>query len=601
MLPSDTDAPASSLAGRPPLVENTDQGSQKDEELEVTFDLNESIDLCDNSESAVMHESAAMKEDNTVDKGCRSQGMNHVDLGYSSFAVEKSPVPSALFYLPESYLDSFALVRPSEEPPSLKQRLSPVKRLLSQPPPSLNGLDEFENVVGKEESPCAFRKALSETYAGRLQDKGFPAASEAGRSRLLYDDPERKVPGASCAAVPSRETAAVKAQEELPWNDSFDSLFDNEEFPDIPQEAPAVDHPLTNNPSNRYCCQRDKEDLGISHGKVVLDEEKRVRLLEDEHIFDTNVAGFPWSNKRLARPGSGEGGSRPAAERGCGQFPSELCCEAAGTTCLGRPASSRPPATAVSGDGRGTERSLGDDELYDCSEELFSVNFDLGFSIEECENENFDENINSNTRKLSSALGSCADVSCTGDTNRFLNNGSRVETSPERDGRPLARRDSSTPLPCQSRSGKDEGGTRDATAAVPALESGDRRRRHGSPAALASALSTPTSRKVRSVGAVRRIPVNVSSGAREEIAEVPLADRAKQSLRGQDFGRSAVGAPDSPLGSTELLADTDVHSCRASPAAGKDSAEQWLTLRVYVDRIQQLSDPCFGLRLRGEG
>lgn len=575
VLPANAKALAFSSAGRPPLVENTDWGSQKDVELEVTFDLNESIDLYDNSESAVMHERAAMKEDNTVHKGCRSQGMNHVDSGYTSILVEKSPVPSPLFYLPESYLGSFALVRPSEEPPSLKQRLSPVNRLLSQSPPSWNGLDEFENMVGKEESLRPFQKPISETYAGRLQDKGFPAASEAGRSQLLYDDPERKVPGASCASVPSRETAAIKAEEELPWNDSFDSLFDNEEFTEIPQETPAVDHPLTNNLSNQYCCQRDKEDLGISHGKVILDEEKRVRLLEDEHIFDKSNAGFPRSSGHLARSGSGEGASRPAAERGCGPFPSEVCCETTGTTCPRRPTSSRPPATAVSGDGSGTEQSLGDDELYDCSEELFSVNFDLGFSIEECENENFEENTNTNTRKLSSASGSHADVSCTEDTNRFLNDSSRVEMSPERDCRHLARRDSSTPLPCQSRTGKDQGGTRDTTAAVLALESGDRRRGHGSPAALASTLCTPTSRKVGNVGAVRRIPVNVSSGAREEIPELPPADKAKQSAHRQDFGRSAMGAPDSPLGRTELLADTDVRSCRMSPAAGKDSVEQW--------------------------
>ncbi|XP_010130565.1 PREDICTED: Fanconi anemia group M protein, partial [Buceros rhinoceros silvestris] len=68
-------------------------------------------------------------------------------------------------------------------------------------------------------------------------------------------------------------------------------------------------------------------------------------------------------------------------------------------------------------------------------------------------------------------------------------------------------------------------------------------------------------------------PLTNNPSNQEEIAEVPLADQAKQSLRGQDFGRSAVGAPDSPLGRPEL-ADTDVRSCRVSPAAGTGSESE---------------------------
>ncbi|XP_068272831.1 Fanconi anemia group M protein isoform X2 [Nyctibius grandis] len=256
VLPADINSSASHAARRLALVENTDQSSQKDEELEVTFDLNEFIDLCDNSESTVIHESAARKEDRTVDKACRSLGTNHADSGYSSFTGEKSPLSSDLFYLPESYVDSFALVRPCEEPSWLKQIFSRVKRLLAQSPSS-NKLDDFENVMRNEETIFPFQKVISDSYSEGLQDKVFSASSEADRSLLLFENPENQVtselgaPVSTCFSktVSSSETAVVKAKEELHWHDSFDSLFDNEEFTEIQKKTSTINHTLTNNPS----------------------------------------------------------------------------------------------------------------------------------------------------------------------------------------------------------------------------------------------------------------------------------------------------------------------------------------------------------------
>ncbi|XP_009471037.1 PREDICTED: Fanconi anemia group M protein [Nipponia nippon] len=281
------------------------KGSQKDEELEVTFDLNSFIDLCDNSESAVIHESAAIKEYKTVDKDCRSLGRNHADSGYSSFTAEKSPVSSDLFYLPESYVDSFAL------------------------------------------------------------------------------------------------TAAVKAREELDWNDSFDGLFDNEEFTEIQKKTPAINHTLTNKPSNKYFVQEDKDDLEMNKRNVTINEEKSIRLFEDDHVSDTNNGSFSARSKRSVKPGSGESGVRPAAERGSERPPSEVCCVSAGKACREQPISGKTAAVGMSGELSVTEAFLDTDDLYDCSQELLSVNFDLGFSIEECENEIFEEAINTNnTRKV---------------------------------------------------------------------------------------------------------------------------------------------------------------------------------------------------------
>ena len=116
----------------------------------------------------------------------------------------------------------------------------------------------------------------------------------------------------------------------------------------------------------------------------------------------------------------------------------------------------------------------------------------------------------------------------------------------------------------------DREGTEAATTAVPFLKSGDRGTGSGSPEALASALSTPTSRKVRNIEAIRRIPMNVFSSARKEIPEVPLTDKVNKSPRRWNFGSSAMDALDSPLGRTKNLEDTNLHSSRVSPAEGRD-------------------------------
>ncbi|NWX77316.1 FANCM protein, partial [Alca torda] len=582
-LPTDSNTSTSCSARRLALGENTDWGSQKDEELEVTFDLNEFIDLCDNSESTISHESAATKEYKTVDKACTSLETNHADSGYSSFTVEKSPVSSDLFYLPESYVDSFALVRPSEEPSWLKQVFSHVKTLLSQSPPSLNKLYDFENTMRNEETLCPFQKAISGSYSEELQGRGFPASSEADRSLLVSENPELKVTSELWASVStcfsktasSAETAAVKAKEELHFSGSFDSLFDNEELTEIQKKAPTVSHTLTNNPSSKYFVQKDKEHLEVNKRNVIIDEEKSLHLFEDEHLDDTNNVSFSMSNKHLVRSGCGGSGAGPAPEHGPAWFPLEVCCKDTHRTPKEQPIIGKTTTMEGSGDISVTEQALDNDDLYDCSQELFSVTFDLGFSIEECESEVFEENINTNnTRKFNNALGSCADVKSTEDKKKLLNDISRLETSPKWDCRSLDRGAISTPLPFQSRTASAREGAEAAAAAGPFLEAGAMRTGNASPEALASALPTPTSQKVMNIQAVKRIPMNVFSSAREEIPEVPLADKVNKSPCRQNFGSSAVDALDSPLGRTETLEDTTLRSSRVSPAAGTSSESE---------------------------
>ncbi|XP_042655234.1 Fanconi anemia group M protein isoform X2 [Tyto alba] len=600
VFPTNTNTSASYSARRLALVESIDQASQKGVELEVTFDLNEQIDLCDNSESTIIHGSAATEEYKTVDKACRSLGMYRADSDYSSFTVEKSPVSSDLFYLPESYVDSFALVRPSEETSWLKQVFSHVKKLLLQSPPSLNKIDDFENMTRNEETTCPFQKVLSDSCSVRQQDKVFPASSEVARSLPLPENPELQVTSESCAPVStcftkpvsSSEAAVVKAEEELHWNDSFDSLFDNEIFAEIQEKTPTINHSLTNNPSSKYFVQKTKDDLEANEKNVMTEEEKRIRLFADDYIYDTNNGSFPMSHKHLVRSDSGESVIWPVAERGSERFPPEVCCVSGHQAGKGQPISCK--TTDTSGGISATEQFLDDDDLYDSSQELFSVNFDLGFSVKDWENEIFEENVDTdNTRKLNGASGNRADVRSTEDKKKLLNDSSGLETWPKQACKSLGRRDIPTPSPFQSGSADARGGTEDAGAAVPIWKSGDRRTGRGSPEALASAFSTPTSRKVMNTKALRRIPTNAFSSAREEIPEEPLTGEVNKSPRRQNFRSSATGARDAPLGRTESLEDTNLGGSCGSPAegTGSDSEEEIVFQRKNRKKKNVLKSP----------
>ncbi|NXL33035.1 FANCM protein, partial [Glaucidium brasilianum] len=563
VFPVGTNTSASYSARRLALVENTDQASQNDEELEVTFDLNECIDLCDTGESTITHESVAIKEHQSVDKACRSLGMNHADSGYSSFTAEKSPVSSDLFYLPESYVDSFALVRPSEEPPLSKGVISHAKRLLSQSPPSLDKLDDFENVMRNEDTIRPFQKVISDTSSERLQDKVFPASSEAGHSLLLFENPELKGTSEPCASVrncfsqtaSSSEAAAVKAEEELHWDDSLDSLFENEEFTEIQNKTPTLNQTLTNNPTNKYFVQKNKEDPEDNTKNMIIDVEKSIHLFEDDHVYDGNNGGVVLSKKHLVGSGSG---ARAVGE-----------CSPEGTRREwpgGDTATATPTAAGVSG----TEPYT---DPYDSSQELFSVNFDLGFSIEECESEILEEYTNANNaRESNSASRGHGDVKPTENKKKNLNDSSRLETPPKRDCKSLERRDISPRLALQSRSLKDGEGTEHAPAAGLLWKRVGRRTGGGSPGAGPSAPPAPASGNLPNTEAAKGIPVNVFSCAREEIPEG--TEKVTKSSRRQNLRSPAVGARDSPLGRAGSLEATDLRSPRLSPAEGTSSESE---------------------------
>ncbi|NXW70336.1 FANCM protein, partial [Hirundo rustica] len=546
---SPQDPSASSSGARLAVAGHSDQ----DEGLEVTFDLNAFIDLCDNSDSPETPASPAAQGHSPAGEPCGSLGRIHGDSGY-----ETSPVASELFYLPESCRDPFELLGPPQEPPGLEQTLSQVQRLLSQSPPSGHELEGLESVMGDEGTRSPSPKVLPDGHSEALQDSGSPTTDP---SLLLLENPKVAVPRESRAsgsprlsrAVSSSQAAAV--EEEQLWNDSFDDLFDSEEFPE--NSVPAMSHPLTNGAPKEPPIPRDTGEAALE----APGEEHSLHLFEDEDGEDVHE-GSPESTEPPAR--AAPAGTVPGAQGGPGR---ELPCAIPAQPC---------------------RESM--DHPYDCSQDLFSITFDLGFSIEDSGEETPEETGDADNPKVNGAPGNAPGAESTEGAEISPRDGSRLETSPGWDCSRLGRRKVSTPLSLQSRGRGDSRGTEGAPAAGPGVGSGGSRTGREPPEPGPAALLTPTSRKGVNVKAGRRIPMKVFSNAREQIPEVPPMGPGQESPRRKSFGRSAM---DSPSGRRESLEDTKLPGSHGSPAAGRssDSEEEIIFQRKNRMKKNVLKSP----------
>ncbi|KAM3670552.1 Fanconi anemia group M protein [Ammospiza maritima maritima] len=532
VVPQDPPAPPSGT--RLAVPGPSHPGSDKDEGMEVTFDLKAFIDLCDNSDSSEGPASPAAQENSPAGEARGALGRFHRDSGY-----ETSPVASDLFYLPESCRDSFTLPGPPQEPPGLEQTFSQVQRLLSQSPPSGDELEGLESLVREEGTRSPSPEVLPDSHSEALQDRVSPTSPKPDPSLLLLENPKATVPRELCASrsphlsktVSSAKAAAV--EEEQLWNDSFDGLFDNEEFPEIPNNAPSRGQPLANGPAKEPFLPKDTAEAALE----VPGEEQSLHLFEDEAGEDTGERS-PVSTEPAARAGPAGAEGEPGREL-ARVSPTQPCREPMGTSAV----------------------ALEKDDPYDCSQDLFSVTFDLGFSLEDSGDESPEESRSAGDPTLNRALGSARTP---------LSDGCRLETSPGWDCRRLESRDMSTPLSHQSRGRNGREGAEGAPAAGAVLESGGSRRGREPPEPLPSALLTPTSRKGVNIKAVKRISMEVFSTAREQIPEVPPVDQVKESPWRQNFGRSAL---DSPPGRTESLENTKLHGSHAA-GPSSDSEEE---------------------------
>ncbi|EMP29321.1 Fanconi anemia group M protein [Chelonia mydas] len=564
------------------VSECTVHKSLPDNRENVTFHLNEFTAPGDLSGNVTCCASEIVKECKSVNQAYSSLNRNCADSGYSSFTEEKSPVSPSLFYLPEAELDSFALTTPTEDPSLIKIILTNVKRLLSQSPPPLNKLHNCEGLDRTREDelqqPVPFQKVISNTFTEGLQGKTSVSFTEFQNPSLPTQKcSELNAPSKLCSSInncPSEpsflsEAFVGKTNNGLNWDDIFDC--DNGEHTEIQKDnLTMVDHALTNSPSDRNSVDGHKMDSEKFQENVATDRDESINLFEDEHFSDVNNASLSNynCNKLLMSSDLCDKDAPSAGQISEGHI-SDACFLDSDTnpresliSCRTRNLKISEHLDIVS------KQFLDNEDLYDCSQELFSVNFDLGFSIQESEDEQIDMNGSQNSDGI---LGTHVDVKPTRGENELSNDNLRHPSPPKLKDESIARTNFSTPLPSQNQRTNQAKLTENCISVISPMKLREEKE-HGSYDSLASAFSTPKGRKVRNVKVLKRISMNAFSRIRQEIPQILPTNKVNTNTVKVGLN-SAFDTPDLPSGKTENLDHRQLHVSQKFPIEVESSSE----------------------------
>ncbi|XP_015282137.1 PREDICTED: Fanconi anemia group M protein [Gekko japonicus] len=308
-------------------------------------------------------------------KGCKSGDGLSVESDSGCFSEDNLPRPSSLFYLPALEKDSLALPVPcaGEDPSCGREALLSAARLLSQSPPSLNQLFESE-----EASACADRYPPAKLATSPESQR--PSVTSQSTSELPgFPKPS---PVSNCVL----EASVGNNNDDLAWDEVFDSN-DEVQIGTERRDSPVTSRDLAVSSLRRDAVGGREASCENPGGNRSPGEEQGSGLLfRREHASTRSSLSEGKGRKRSGQRGLCSQASTPAEDPGTSQRqPSSECV----TDGLGDPVSSllRHQDQALEAADDAGEGALPPEEPYDVSQELFSVNFDLGFSLQESEDE----------------------------------------------------------------------------------------------------------------------------------------------------------------------------------------------------------------------
>ncbi|XP_062824797.1 Fanconi anemia group M protein isoform X2 [Anolis carolinensis] len=309
-----------------------------------------------------------------------------VDSGCGRLAEESSPA-SSLFYLPESETDLFAGTDAGEGPLCGEDILRAVAKLLSRSPPSLKEIfDSEERRNDEERQRGSGQKSGSSLSLGPLPSenpvplKNPPSAPDSisGHSDVHALGPLNFHLETNLASSPS-----VGKTSALDWDELFDNSSE-EEIGVLEGNLPVTKHCL------KMGKDGDEEPQGscTKSGRNMTPDQAVTHSVEEECLSENAHSPIGKGKRPLV---ISDLCSQPNSQAiGTLEWPS--CDDHVQVT-------HQEPADSLVLYGEETLEPAGDvctakegkpelhEGLFDASQELFSVNFDLGFSIQESEEE----------------------------------------------------------------------------------------------------------------------------------------------------------------------------------------------------------------------
>ncbi|XP_062974349.1 Fanconi anemia group M protein [Elgaria multicarinata webbii] len=533
--------------------------------------LDESVRVSILQRSSADHGSAAEREFQPASEGCSSGNGHCVDPGCGCLAEDHLLLSSSLFYLPAPENDLFALsgANADEDPSWRNEILTNVARLLSQSPPSPNEFFDFEgsgeNAV-RIQRLGSVQQRVSSVFPDNPPEKQIPFTNSSTASQNPSEpiDPRKLCSLNNCPLETSCiSEASISKINDLNWDEIFDC--DHEENVGIQGEnLPVANCGPTMNTSGR-CQESCKRSDDVS-----------VNLLEGGHSVESNHP--PDRKGRKISVLSNEAGiseRRPSCELAPLSHASPLNSLVIHTD----------EALEVAGDLDHANHQL-HDELYDASEDLFSVNFDLGFSVQESEDETSEQISNLKDGQSQVTVHSANAKASPSNSSNLA----RESPSTWSNGC-LDRTKFSTPLHLQNQNSDIATIENIDPLASPLMPTGDKLCR--SPDSVQAVLSTPTGRPVRHVSFPRRVSLGSFSRKGQESPPVPVPSQANagtvQVSANSAFETEALGTQQTRKAENKNLNGSKVFC--AEVGASPESEEEIVFLRKKKRNGNILTSP----------
>ncbi|XP_042301766.1 Fanconi anemia group M protein [Sceloporus undulatus] len=315
-----------------------------------------------------------------------SQNKDGVDSGYGRFAEENSPLSSPLFYLPASETDFFVAsgTNTDEDPSWQEDILMNVAKLLSQSPPSLKEIFDFEGKRdGEGQQIGSMQKCVSSLSVGSFPPenlvslKNLPSAprSISGHSGA------HALRSLSCPLETSHASEpSVSKISDLDWDEVFE-ISSEEQMEMQERKLPVTECGLKMNSLGKEV-EGEPQGMCIKPWKNMSPDQGTVLSLEGECLAENKYSP------------DGKGKKPSVFSDLCSQINNEWPPMDEHV-----PVIQVEPAKSLVFHKKETLEAAGDvdlvlerepqhhKDLYDASQELFSINFDLGFSVQESEDE----------------------------------------------------------------------------------------------------------------------------------------------------------------------------------------------------------------------
>ncbi|KAJ6654036.1 hypothetical protein lerEdw1_007545 [Lerista edwardsae] len=444
-----------------------------------------------------------------------------VDSGYGCFTEDNSLLSSSMFYLPAPDPDAFLLSATCADGDSScgEDMMLSVARLLSQSPPSLNELLELEK---ESENEARQLDLHVEVFPEKLKTfSEFQNSSKPSRNTPEITDSRKRCSPSNCPLETGSSSEAFfrKPNAELNWDEIFD-LDDEEQVGIQGGNLPVANH----GPASL------RNDGGGGHGgssckgyvgNMRIDEDVSVLLFEGDRFSE---CGSPSSGKEGAlspdvcsQANTPANKIRTAKQQSSNEFISTSHTDLVDPTII--------PSDGTLEVASNLDRFRKPEPQSHTSQDLFSVNFDLGFSVQALEDETSEQ-----VSTVEDGRSRVAEDTCP--------TGNRARKSPLlwANGY-LDRTKFSTPLRLQNQTSNLAETENVVLAASPLTPAGEKLCH--SPDAAKSAFSTPTGRQAVCAQVPRGASMSSLFRNRQASLPVPPAGKANPSTVKRDLAMSA--------------------------------------------------------------